>query len=837
MSSHLSTAMMQSQHEPASTESFCLKTAQRQCRGSLPLKKRRFNKITTFHEKKNLSQASASDPVTSIALSNPSGIDLGCNNLNKPTDEKIAALALVAAAAGGHHFPENSGGGKIQQDARQITSHLLQYNSEQQHNIISNPLHNQYPISMISKKVTTLSKNGNVGVDGSDNAMKPVPASQPRQRVHHPPLSAPIPGGCHGRTSRNNSFCRRTPCYNGSKYCKLHYQQYVVQGGADPNGGSCFAIKLNGGDLKMNGKSQGRSTLQHCNGFIEGVENVTSHHRTHQDKRYTGQCVGEMQCLATTTRGRSCAYVAVAGTKYCHLHADYDTNPPPRRGGSGGNNNRTKAIGPTKAGPSSSVESMAIQTSLQKKLDYPHLSQCNGVHAPNSLQDGMVESGKNKSIAPCAESSVNMLRGVTNIGDELQIKKNGMFVTTINNSKAHEQPTPYPLLNSIPSDKWSQRLVLIANGPFANYSGRVVKWGNGWITVALSEKHNANGDVECFLNKDDGKEFLHNRRAIELYLLPDNVECKEQDSKNSPSPSKEIVETETSQFLIPSSNLALNSLQSVASDNNPLIARNNDQQKVGRTGVSAVSHISSLPSHDMSKSDAIEVPSESVPRLEQSVLNDACTVKVETKLKVTNNDIKEKNSECGEVLKTHNDYDCRIAKPSETINSISSKQKEPCIESVNLLFENDTSASVKSDKINENRLSLVEGLILAQTGRLVKNGDLALVGSSGRKIQKPERCENSVAIEKKRNGNKQEIRQLCPSPKLQKNDLDRIDGRYNEPSHISLPNISNEPRVVNQTSGGSAEGTIIVTGTDEAYNEVIIARSALNHQRNGKIKA
>ena len=45
------------------------------------------------------------------------------------------------------------------------------------------------------------------------------------------------------------------------------------------------------------------------------------------DKRYTG--ADQVRCPATTTRGRPCAYQAV--TKYCHLHADYDTHPPPRR--------------------------------------------------------------------------------------------------------------------------------------------------------------------------------------------------------------------------------------------------------------------------------------------------------------------------------------------------------------------------------------------------------------------------------------------------------------------------------------------------------------------------
>lgn len=93
--------------------------------------------------------------------------------------------------------------------------------------------------------------------------------------------------GCLSLTA--TGFCNK-PCFKQSNYCKLHFLQR--EGSSSSLGGVC---------------STG-------------------------DKRFTG-AEGQIRCSATTTRGRACAYVAVLGQpqKYCHLHADYDTNPSPRR--------------------------------------------------------------------------------------------------------------------------------------------------------------------------------------------------------------------------------------------------------------------------------------------------------------------------------------------------------------------------------------------------------------------------------------------------------------------------------------------------------------------------
>lgn len=49
-----------------------------------------------------------------------------------------------------------------------------------------------------------------------------------------------------------------------------------------------------------------------------------------QDKRFTGS-KGQTRCVATTTRRRPCAYVAVNGTEYCLMHAKYGRKISPSK--------------------------------------------------------------------------------------------------------------------------------------------------------------------------------------------------------------------------------------------------------------------------------------------------------------------------------------------------------------------------------------------------------------------------------------------------------------------------------------------------------------------------
>lgn len=273
-------------------------------------------------------------------------------------------------------------------------------------------------------------------------------------RVHHPPLASPLPNGCHGRTSRNNSFCRRTPCYNGSSYCKLHYQQYVVAG-------TRFHHETSIGSA------------------VSEPSSVTSTPTIHQDKRFTG-CGSDVRCIATTTRGRACAYICVNDTKYCHLHADYDTNPPPRRG----------------AGSSSTTTTPSQQLTLTKSSlnILPRLQGC------PPLPD--LGSGRMISVTTLQPALMPLANDDTR-GSTSSVSSDDSFVGSNNSADSTIPETSNQQnLNSVSSDKWLDRKVKIATGPFINTTGVVEKWGNGWVTVRIHER------------------LTHNRRAIELLLVP-----------------------------------------------------------------------------------------------------------------------------------------------------------------------------------------------------------------------------------------------------------------------------------------------------------------------------
>jgi len=151
--------------------------------------------------------------------------------------------------------------------------------------------------------------------DSSGQVISLTPVSGTKKRVHYPRLSSPLPNGCHGRTSRNYSYCRRQPCYNGSNYCKLHYQQYVIAG------------MIQSPSTQTENETASTISSKLC--LSEGAPFVSN--IRHQNRRYTG-ANNEARCQATTTRGLACANIAVHSTKYCYLHSNYDTHPPPRRG-------------------------------------------------------------------------------------------------------------------------------------------------------------------------------------------------------------------------------------------------------------------------------------------------------------------------------------------------------------------------------------------------------------------------------------------------------------------------------------------------------------------------
>ena len=182
---------------------------------------------------------------------------------------------------------------------------------------------------------------------------------------------------------------------------------------------------------------------------LQGNPSPTNKSRTnYQDRRFTDSDPPEARCQATTTRGRACAFVSIGGTKYCNVHANYDTAPPPRRSGFGDGGGKAKvAASPRKATSVVTSSSSSSHHNERKKTT-------NGV--------------------------VQMPDGGTN----------------------------RPLLNNLPSIQWPKKVVEIAVGPFTGEKGIVLKFGNGWVTVKVKGR--------------DGKPLHHNRRSMELYLLPED---------------------------------------------------------------------------------------------------------------------------------------------------------------------------------------------------------------------------------------------------------------------------------------------------------------------------
>jgi hypothetical protein len=430
-------------------------------RGSLPFKKRRFPHLDLL-TMSSMDDHRDSDGALMMMM-------LPCKGRYddiSSSAEQSAALSLLAAAASGTPTESRS---------LQLASRLERWQGE--------PTKHGFPFNEASEKCD----NGLSGVLVAAAAAIDLQSEDSATSVSSltastkAPLLSPLPNGCHGRTSRNNSYCRRHPCYNGSKYCKLHYQHYIVVGAAtDPE--------------LMNGVIvEGPDSVLDCDvssATVDGAAKAASSQvalvHLHQDKRYTG-CDDETRCKgmigfmcsctsqnllqtlfspmrfcwpATTTRGRECAYCAVKDAKYCFLHADYDTNPPPRRGGTGG---ATK----TKEG-AMMADAGATISGLAESVG------------------GIAKAGKGKMD--------NTKRRIPSTS--------ARRLSASKNLEKHMADAPYPLLSTLSTDKWPNRKVIVSTGPLTNHVGLVEKWGNGWVSVRLPGVG------------------LHNRRSFELYLHP-----------------------------------------------------------------------------------------------------------------------------------------------------------------------------------------------------------------------------------------------------------------------------------------------------------------------------
>ena len=343
--------------------------------------------------------------------------------------------------------------------------------------------------------------------------------SVPTKRVFHPKLDQPLPGGCHGKTSRNGGYCRRGPCFGGSKYCKLHYEHLartgsptiVLKSGKSNNSrsnspSSSGGIAATSSTLHAKGK-KGNATSKYLDGKDKSSKSLTCSlisqdnmsgrnetingnlidlpapepsslalkttrkSRHSHDRQFTG-APGQVRCQAITTRGRPCKYVAAESTssgssdnvhpKYCRMHANHETNPSqPRRVQK--HHRPTEAI--TQSGPTGRIEPTR-----------PKHDSFKSRHKKRKTK------GKKAQKSPKLCSSAAASKSDSPVG-----------------------------LNSLPTAKWQDQKVTIATGPYLNHSGRVVKWNNGWVTVRVDSKLSQASD-------DASDDMYHNRRSFELLL-------------------------------------------------------------------------------------------------------------------------------------------------------------------------------------------------------------------------------------------------------------------------------------------------------------------------------
>lgn len=221
--------------------------------GSLPFKKRRFPRLALSVIRGETNQACEAS-----AARTASSTDI---ELNATSEEKIAALALVAAATA----PSPAVISK--KDTRTVAP-----KTHHGFSLYEGPTSADIP--------TTIQ---DTSADNEVVAEKLDSDATAGKKSHRPPLTSPLPHGCHGRTSRNNSFCRRQP-YNGSKFCKSHYLSLIVSGVATDQ-------ELRSGQVVTTGVASGGASDGTVSESLDGA-NALAIVVQNQDKRYTG---GDME--------------------------------------------------------------------------------------------------------------------------------------------------------------------------------------------------------------------------------------------------------------------------------------------------------------------------------------------------------------------------------------------------------------------------------------------------------------------------------------------------------------------------------------------------------------
>jgi len=385
------------------------------------------------------------------------------------------------------------------------------------------------------------------------------------------------------------------------------------------------------------------------------------------------------------------------------------------------------------------------------------------------------------------------------------------------------QHPKYPLLNSIPSDMWSNRPVLIGTGPLVNHVGRVTKWGNGWVTVSTTTTGNNSADNNTSVNT--GAEILHNRRAIELFLLPDsdtaapdilklnsqtigallsenqlNTDVKDDIIKSNCSfnnikmedvLSYQKIETRKQEKTL-KEEVTISSKPSIHStkitkkivqedleklkEKNNSEAINSENMEVEDTTLTGQKLNKSLEGHDNNCTNHGEIDNvkkiEDHNSIDNSLEDVEITIKkvvTETSNTIVSTPLLEKHlpevqgEEIGNTgIKPADVKKLNVVDKQDHLSSSRDTEDDEKIK-----FLTDVSSTPETNQRNEitktpngQKLTLMEELILAQTGRRVKNVDLALYSGGGRTIKKPKKYEDKTLIKKKRNKQQSDNEQI-----------------------------------------------------------------------------
>jgi hypothetical protein len=308
------------------------------------------------------------------------------------------------------------------------------------------------------------------------------------------------------------SFCRRKPNHKGSNYCKLHYfdprYRSRISEFQDPttdetevsnrcceiasvHAASAGTEKEEGGETRplilgdsTNAAITGAIYTDHlaltttCTTRNSGGSSICCrkpHHRRRvpRDRLYRGSSSPtngdgggsveeeqEVRCLAISTRGKRCCYAAVVsnGNRYCHRHSSFFEDSTANVAG-------------------------AVAASDEK--------HCHPFGKPPT-----------EGEAPSFDSPEMGSDAVALAGEESN--------------------RPPSALSDLSTDLWQNRRVLISKGPHESRIGIVVRWRNGWVTVALvlspgeEEPKNARGTTPSTITTN---EIYHNRRSYELFLV------------------------------------------------------------------------------------------------------------------------------------------------------------------------------------------------------------------------------------------------------------------------------------------------------------------------------